>query len=99
MEERPISEEFKNGGAAKNEYSVEEINEDSLNNRKFDSKKSARNRKNPSIKIIKQNSLATGEENLTDERTVPDESERQPNEAIAKTKNGMSSMNQAMTMK
>lgn len=98
MEERPISEESKNGKAAKNDNSVETI-EDSLNNRKFDSKWSARNSKNQSIKIIKQNSLATGEENLTDERTVPDESERQPNEAIAKTKNGMSSMNQSMTMK
>ena len=98
MEERPISEESKNGKAAKNDNSVETI-EDSLNNRKFDSKWSARNSKNRSIKIIKQNSLATGEENLTDERTVPDESERQPNEAKAKTKNGMSSMNQSMTMK
>ena len=98
MEERPISEESKNGKAAKNDNSVETI-EDSLNNRKFDSKWSARNSKNQSIKIIKQNSLATGEENLTDERTVPDESERQPNEAKAKTKNGMSSMNQSMTMK
>ena len=98
MEERPISEESKNGKAARNDNSVETI-EDSLNNRKFDSKWSARNSKNQSIKIIKQNSLATGEENLTDERTVPDESERQHNEAIAKTKNGMSSMNQSMTMK
>ena len=89
MEERPIPEESKSGKAAKIDNSVEETIEDSLNNRKFDSKKSARNSKNPSIKIIKQNSLATGEENLTDERTVPDESERQPNEAIAITKNGL----------
>ena len=36
MEERPIPEESKSGKAAKNDNSLEETLEDSLNNRKFD---------------------------------------------------------------
>ena len=84
MEERPIPESKKVGKTANNDNSVEELPEEGLTNNQ---------NSKPNKKLTKQNTFATGEENLTDEKTIPDETERHPNEAVAVQKVGMSSKN------